>query len=182
MSRLVRSGHGTTPGLQGHSATSLQPERSEGQIPVAHPPCWNFQKRNWMRWESNHSSPHYKRRTRCVNHYTKHPHDQEVDYFNKGLGHSRYINLKSLEGNFACMSTGFKAFQNELPRLLGHNARPIKVLDQAKMSQTRRILCAEDAYGESLSGHNVKRRFFVNPMGPPVCMRSRNGRWERKPL
>src|SRR5882762_8087836 len=82
MSRLVRSGHGTTPGLQGHSATSLQPERSEGQIPVALPPCWNFQKRNWMRWESNRSSPHYKRRTRCVNHYTKHPHDQEVDYFN----------------------------------------------------------------------------------------------------
>src|SRR5882762_9912796 len=35
-----------------------------------------------MRWESNRSSPHYKRRTQCVNHYTKHPHDQEVDYFN----------------------------------------------------------------------------------------------------
>jgi hypothetical protein len=42
------------------------------------------------------------------------------------------------------------------------------------MSQTRHILCAEDAYGESLSGHNVKRRFFANPMGPPVRMRSKH--------
>jgi hypothetical protein len=49
-----------------------------------------------MRWESNRSSPHYKRRIRCVNHYTKHPHDQEVDYFNTN-------DLKDIEEQFLAL-------------------------------------------------------------------------------
>ena len=89
-SRLVRSGHGTTPGLQGYTATSLQPERSEGQIPAHVRHVGIFVKGIGRAGNRTAALLITKRRTRCVNHYTKRPCDQEVEYSTQRCIHVEY--------------------------------------------------------------------------------------------